>query len=180
MAGFQVTHPYPLAAALWFGLSVRPLNIASVSRAVRASSWAYGLSRIRNEDLKCVVLDQGIVQELWSVTLTGDHWSPAALDAVFRGVFAATSVSPALVYLDVGIDEAVARLRQRPTGTSRFDRMQPAEVRRLLTKREARLKQIFERAVAVTGARWCKVDGGRALEAVCADVMAFVDSMANA
>jgi thymidylate kinase len=179
-AGFQVTHPYPLAAALRLGLSVRPLTIASVSRALGASSWAYGLSRLRQGGLERVVLDQGVVQELWSVTLTGKRWSPAAMDAVLRGVFGALFVPPALVYLDVGIDEAAARLRQRPNGSSRFDRMEPAEVRRLLSEREARLRQIFERAVTLTGARWCRIDGGRALDDVCADVMAFLDPMADA
>jgi hypothetical protein len=178
--GFHVTHPYPLAAALRFGLSVRPLNIVSASRAFRVSSWAYGLNRMRSRGFERVILDQGIVQELWSVTLTGSRWSPEALDAVLRGVFTVAAVSPALIYLDVGIDEAAARLRQRPIGTSRFDRMGPAEVRGLLSSREAGLKQVFERAVALTGAPWCRIDGERAMEDVCADVMAFVDSIANA
>ena len=178
--GFHVTHSHHLAAALRLGLSVRPLNIASVSRAFRVSSWAYALSRMRNRGFERVILDQGIVQELWSVTLTGSRWSPEALDEMLRGLFAATAVSPALVYLDVGIDEAAARLRQRPIGTSRFDRMGLAQVRELLSSREARLKQLFERAVALTGAPWCRIDGERAVEDVCADVTAFVNSIQDA
>jgi thymidylate kinase len=134
---------------------------------------------MRNRGFERVILDQGVVQELWSVTLTGSRWSPEALDEMLRGLFAATAVSPALVYLDVGIDEAAARLRQRPIGTSRFDRMGLAQVRELLSSREARLKQLFERAVALTGAPWCRIDGERAVEDVCADVTAFVNSIGD-
>jgi hypothetical protein len=178
-AEFHLTHPRHLAAALRFGLSVHPLNIASVSRAYRVSNWAYGLSRARNRGFERVILDQGIVQELWSVTLTGSRWSPRALDAVLRGILAGTDVSLALVYLDIGIDEASDRLRRRPVTTSRFDRMELSEARALLSSREAGLKELFQRAVALTGAPWCRVDGERALEDVCAQVTAFVDGIAD-
>jgi hypothetical protein len=178
-AEFHLTHPRYMASALRFGLSVHPLNIASVSRVYRVSNWAYGLSRARNQGFERVILDQGIVQELWSVTLTGSRWSPRALDAVLLEMLAGTGVSLALVYLDIGIEEATDRLRRRPVSTSRFDRMDLSEARALLSSRDAGLKEFFQRAVAVTGAPWCRVNGERALHDVCAEVTAFVDGIVD-
>jgi thymidylate kinase len=177
--GFQLTHLRHFMSALWFGMSVRPPAAVSVPRAYRVANWAVGLSRVRHHGFNPVILDQGIVQELWSVTLTGSRWSQSAMERVLKGILREANLFLVLVYLDVGVDVAAERIRRRPPSTSRFDRLDPPQAKRLLTSREATLKRLFDQVVTATAAPWCRVDGERSIEDVSAEVIAFLDSVAE-
>jgi thymidylate kinase len=176
---FHLTHLRHLMSALRFGMSVRPPAAASVARAYRVANWAVGLSRVRHHGFDPVILDQGVVQELWSVTLTGSHWSQNAMERVLRGILREADLFLVLVYLDVGVDVAAERIRRRPPSTSRFDRLALSQAKRLMTSREPTLKRLFDQVVTATAAPWCRVNGERAIEDVGAEVIAFLDSVAE-
>lgn len=177
--GFHLTHSRHLLSALRFGMSVRPVGAVSVPHAYRVANWAVALNRVRRYGFDPVILDQGILQELWSVTLAGSRWSQSAMERVLRGILREASLSLVLVFLDIGIDAAAERIRRRPPTTSRFDRLDPPQAKRLLASREVTLKRLFDQAVTATAAPWCRIDGERALEDVSAEVIAFLDSVAT-
>jgi hypothetical protein len=160
-------------------MSVRPLDAVSVLHAYRVANWAVGLSRVRHYGFDPVILDQGILQDLWSATLAGSRWSQGAMERVLRGILRDANLSLVLVFLDIGVDVAAERIRRRPPSTSRFDRLDPAQAERLLASREVTLKRLFDQAVTATAAPWCRIDGERALEDVSAEVIAFLDSVAE-
>lgn len=178
--GFHVTHPRHLLSAVRLGASVRPFAAISLPRAYRVASWSVALRHVGRSGFDPVILDQGIVQEIWSLTLDGACWSRSLIEAVVRGLQGDGGLSPMLVYLDVGIDAALKRIRQRLPTNSRFDNLRLPEARRLLTEREARLRQIFDQVVSATGTRWCRIDGEQPLDESCAEVIAFWESASGA
>jgi thymidylate kinase len=177
---FHLRNPSHLAAALRFGSSVRPMNIASLTRAYRVSNWAYGISPAQTRGWDRIVLDQGVLQELWSVTISGTRWSAAALDAILRTVLRDADISLALVYLDVSPEVAFERLRRRAPTSSRFDHMAPIEARALLSRHADDLRELFEHTVRLTGVPSLRVNGERVLDRIRADVTAFVDGLQTA
>jgi hypothetical protein len=143
------------------------------------ANWVVALSRIRHYGFDPVILDQGIVQDLWSVTLTGSRWSQGAMERVLKGILRDANLFLVLVFLDIGVDVAAERIRRRPPSTSRFDHLDPPQAKRLLASRETTLKRLFDQAVTATAAPWCRIDGERALGDVSAEVIAFLDSVAE-
>lgn len=177
---FSLRHRRPLAAALRFGLGVRPLARSSITHALSLAAWAYRLRVAADQGYDRVILDQGIVQDAWSVVAMSERWNAEALDRTLRNILLGAPATWVLAYLDVDIDVAAERIGSRPTSSSRFDRLDTAATRRLLTTGRDRLEQIVDRAVAVTQAPHCRLDGHRPLEDTAARLVDFIDSVAHA
>ena len=179
-AAFHVRHRQHLPAALQVGLTVRPRSLSSALHAVALASWAYGLRVARERQLELLILDQGPLQEAWSVIVAGEHWDRRAMCRVLGGILVGSGLPFAFVHLHVDVELAIDRIRQRSFGGSRFDSMSDVEAKRVLTAHRADLEVLIGDAAAITGAAARTIDGSLPLDTLCAAVAEFIDGIAPA
>jgi hypothetical protein len=108
---------WPVAmATLRLLFSIRPLKLRHVVRAAKliATLRFYGPSRHR-----FVILDQGIVQKLWSLVIETGTYSDEYLEEVVTALVPFTADH--LIWISVQPDVAAQRIVNRKGGKSRFD-----------------------------------------------------------
>jgi thymidylate kinase len=122
-----------------------------------------------------VVLDQGPVQDAWSVTVPARSWGETAMQAAVGRLMQVTRMPRALVYVDVDIETASERLLQRRGISSRFDGLSAIQTRTWLTHYGRSLSSVFQYAVTVSNASFVRVDGRLPLDEVSHHVARFLD-----
>jgi thymidylate kinase len=174
-AAFLVRNANLAFSSLRFAASVWPVSLARLTHAARLAGWARQLRVYAGSEVDVVVLDQGPVQDAWSMTVPGELWDDAALRVAVRRLVESTNIPRAYVYVSVDADTAVDRLRQRRGSSSRFDRLSDADARRWLVRYEDSLSSIFQYAVAVANAPFLRLDGTLPVEEQCQQLADFVD-----
>ena len=176
-AAFLLRNPELTVASLRFAASVRPRSLGRLARSVRLSTWARQLSSYAVSDVDVVVLDQGPVQDAWSVTVPGRTWDETAMRAIVGRLVQTTPIPRAFAYVTVDTETALRRLRQRRGVSSRFDRLSADAARGWLVRYERSLSSIFAYAIAAAGAPVVRVDGTLAIEEQCRQVADFLDAV---
>lgn len=149
-----------LFAALRLALSIRPLRLSYVARAVRLAT---SLRRYVAMDEDVIVLDQGLVQKIWSMVVETETFSR---DAVADLVTALGPFAPDHVFW-VKVPERIAaqRISRRGSGNSRFDGLAEHDIERRLLRLEetyAMLLKLFGEKIHVDVSI---VDGTRPIQA---------------
>lgn len=88
-------------------------------------NWLYVLSLIRNgaKDNVLVILDQGVVQALWSTLLSGTAGNHAEAAVAFHRLLKVLPIeSHCIVHVQADEEKIKARLKSRPGGKSPLDR----------------------------------------------------------
>jgi thymidylate kinase len=161
-------------AILWAGwhifalcLTARPFDLKRLKRALNLILF---LRHYEHRDLK-ILLDQGIVQKVWSILADATHHSSEQLRRVLTGFmpFAPDWV----VWLETPIDIAAWRLGTRVDGESRYDSLGPDEVLRQLTARRALLRDLTEQFCSAANARLIEIDGTQPAAANAAKIDAL-------
>lgn len=131
-----------LIQAIGLALRVRPLTRQSLLKAGKVFSNLKRIdSTIRYRRCPLIILDQGFLQELWSVGITGNPPSTAQLMPLLTSLFQSRSI--AVVYFNVDVEMAGDRLQSRSTKNSRLDRMQPEASSALLSNYAPFLQDIL-------------------------------------
>lgn len=106
-------------AVMLLSLSARPFRAKRLKRALYLSAF---LRHYRSESGK-VLLDQGIVQKLWSLLVDARTYSGTLLD---DAISALSPFAPDyLVWIEVPVEVAAARIASRQGGRSRYDALPP-------------------------------------------------------
>ncbi|MDZ7957337.1 MAG: AAA family ATPase [Aulosira sp. DedQUE10] len=147
-----------LLHSLFLASQVKPTNGQSFSKAAKiftnvkrldAIARSHSVSEIsaapraiaRHQDPQIILLDQGLLQETWSVGITG---TTPALENVRQELALLFHQRPmAIVYFQIDVDTALERVQNRPTAESRFDRMHPEAAQQLLSKYVSYLQEII-------------------------------------
>ncbi len=145
--------------------------------AARLGRWATSFERLTRAGHEIVVLDQGVVQQAWSLLFrapSGRSHLLQLLDLILR------DAAPRLVfvYCDVLLDVALQRIAARPQGKSTFDGMDQGQARRLMVAHARDLRELFAHSVAALQAPHLTVDTGRDLTQSCRQVMELIESLA--
>ena len=131
-----------LIQALGLALRVKPLTSQSFLKAGKVFSNLKRIdSTICYQRAPLIVLDQGLLQEIWSVGITGNPPSTEHLMPVLTSLFQSRSI--AVVYFKIDVETAGDRLQSRPTKGSRFDWMQPEVSSALLSNYAPYLQDIL-------------------------------------
>lgn len=162
-------------SSLRFAASVRPRSLTPFARAIRLSGWMRQLSAYAASDADVVVLDQGPIQDAWSVTVPSRSWTEAAMRAAVGPLVQVTDMPRVLVYVDVDVETAAERLRLRRGTSSRFDGLTATQTRTWLAEYGKSLWSILEYAVAVSNASFVRVDGRLSLDEASRQVGRFLD-----
>lgn len=168
-------HHEQTRASLRFAASVRPRLLTPFARAIRLSGWMRQLSAYAVSDADVVVLDQGPIQDAWSVTVPSRSWSEAAMRGAVGPLVQVTEMPRALVYVDVEVETAAERLRLRRGTSSRFDGLSATQTRTWLAEYGKSLWAILEYAVAVSNASFARVDGRVSVDEASRQVARFLD-----
>lgn len=173
----RVRRPAPAAAALRLALSVRPFDAARMRHALLASNWAFHFEDVYRNGWDRVLLDQGIVQEVWSALVSSRDWDQNAVQRLLGAIFLGAPVTPAFVYFHIEPVVALQRIRHRPSTRSRFDRMPEGRALHLLERHAGDLDRIIRLAAEVTRAPCHTVDASSSLPHACREVTEFVLSL---
>lgn len=165
--------PVLSATVLRFGFSIRPL------RPARAKWLRDVLDTVRGvassaPDRELILLDQGVLQALWSASLAGTLPPPAVVGRLVRRSTAAYGARVAFLYLEVDTATAVSRIAGRSSSKSRFDRLPSQQTARLLTDELDRLERILTSTARATCAPVLRLDGRAPVDDLCARSIEFV------
>lgn len=138
---------------LCLAASARPLRINRFTRAINAAV----LLRHYQPGTGLIVLDQGMVQKVWSLLADADAYPAEALDRLLSDLV--PFAPDHLVWLETPLDLAVTRMGRRPDGNSRYDDLPEDDARRLLTGRADLLRTIAETYAAKAGLSLFILDG---------------------
>lgn len=160
-----------LLRAAWhiflLSLSAKPF---SFNRLKRGFNLAVFLRHYQTRE-QTILLDQGIVQKLWSILLDTGQFSSVRMDNVVRSLrpFAPDCV----VWLRVPVSIALERLVRRVAANSRFDRLEAAQAEAALLRNAVLLEDLITRFPLATGAMLYQLDGmADAVDnAACLDTM---------
>ena len=143
-----------LTQILALAAQVQPLNATSVLKAAttyvnakRNHRTASHLSQTRLLDggglpEATLLLDQGVLQEAWSVAISGKNPPLKALQRAIEGL--AGDGTMRVVALTVDVETALDRIQHRPTHNSRFDAMNPDRASEILSASVASLQTILD------------------------------------
>jgi thymidylate kinase len=126
-----------LALALGrLAVSIRPWHRNLLARSWKTLQAIYFIELAKRVALRgCarfLVLDEGLFQALWSLQLYGTVSEGESVRRFFARV--RPSLPTLLVLVDVGVPEAMGRMREREARGCRFDDMEPERVRQLLER----------------------------------------------
>jgi hypothetical protein len=132
------------------------------ARPIRWSRWKRGINVLAL--LRCyrphsipVVLDQGLVQKIWSILLDAEIYSKPLLIRVIKNV---KPFAPQyLVHVETPIEAAALRVSLRSHGNSRFDCLSREEITISLKKKERLLNELRHMYQLYTGVRVLGLDG---------------------
>jgi hypothetical protein len=125
-----------------------------------------------------VIHDGGLVQNLWSVVISSEGWTEGAMEGALGAVACVMPNCVRLVYFDLDVDTALARIRQRRGQPTRFDWMSAPVAGRLLAEHRRQLEWILERTLERTGAPCLRLNAGRDPDALTREVLDFVAAIA--
>ena len=163
-----------LYRASWrFFLSLRPRHENGVHRFWRlADQLIYYTS-----DFGPLVLDQGIVQKIWSQLVWREEFDRRELERIVDFL---TPLSPdVLVWMKTPVEDAVQRIVTRSHGRSRFDNRHPGDIRDELA-REMRNFELLTELFGRSGrTKVLEISGHEAPSITAAKVLAQVAEMAS-
>lgn len=135
-----------LLSSLIFALQVRPISWWSISKAIKTFSNIKRNDTVaETEDYQLILLDQGPMQEAWSVMMAGELSRSKYLK---REITLLADKRPTvIVYFKLDIDTAISRIQERPTKQNcPFDLMSPIKAQSSLLNYFPYLQKIVDYA----------------------------------
>lgn len=160
--------------ALRYAFEVTPLNLAGYRRILMLVTRLELMSQVSSADHDFLVFDEGVVQNIWSMAVTGNPPPNEPLIRLLDAVL--DEMTLAIILVDTDIDTAVRRIRDRATSHSRFDRMPPDQATEMLSVHGRQFERIVNCAVEIK-ADCLRVEGSRPVEENVVAVADFVDAL---
>jgi hypothetical protein len=146
------------ATRLATGCRLDRSNLARLARLIAKANWLGSRSSV-------VLLDQGFLQDLWSILYNSDREEPRAelLSPFIRSMY--RGIDTRIVYIDVEPQTSASRIGGRLGGHSRLDGLPEAELHASLAS-AARLPARIVEAAKSAGLQIVTFDGTAAAEAL--------------
>lgn len=161
-----------LIAAVRFAVGARiatPESQFRLMRLIAKTEWLRSRSGV-------VLLDQGFLQDLWSILLSGKSAcaDPAILASLIRTLY--EGIDATIVVFEVDPEIASARIMGRTHGRSRFDGLPEGQARNSLHAAIGMQRQIIE-AARLAGLPVRTVDGSLAADVVTDRLLALLPAV---
>jgi gluconate kinase len=170
---FLCRHPGLLIRVLSFSARVRPLNRTSIWRGVVLLRRIKLFRDCASRNYDVIILEEGILQGLWSIALTGVSRDPAGLfrtilDRYVKGRFA-------FLYLEIDSNTAFQRVRERKGNLGhRIDGMSDSKLHGLLDRHAERLRRL-----AVEEAHALRLDGAESVASISGQIVQWTESQVS-
>lgn len=135
-----------LINSLTFAAQVQPINLQSF---LQTGKVFFSVKRndavVRAGNCQIILLEQGLLQDAWSVVITGSLPQLSYLQREMTSLFYKRSI--AIVNLKIDLDTAVSRIKNRPSKKKKdsyFDLMDSEQAHSLLTKYFPYLQEIID------------------------------------
>jgi thymidylate kinase len=176
---FRIRHWRLIVAAIAYALSIRPRRWARIRTVEHLVFLAYYQSEQRQTARDIVVVDQSVVQTMWSTCIHGetpDGKRSRALLERFQRVAGGVVV---LVVVDIDPDTAASRVVEREPGwwRARFDRLPVGEVKSVFAKQRDALHLLAEQAISTARGPGITVDGTHSPTGNAARIAAFLEGL---
>lgn len=146
--------------AFLYTLAVRPRGLSSLRRFFILLSRFRFVRRVMVEGYDFLILDQGPIQNIWSIGTTGDSRpSDRHLLRVLQDVV--DELAPLVVLVEADPDLASDRIAARPTMRSRFDRLPPSQAREALVRYADLFVRLFDLVGRFEETERLRIDGSR-------------------
>jgi len=162
--------PSRVGAVLRFAMSARIARPDSLSRLSRILAKSCRLRSVKG----AILLDQGLLQELWSVLYAAHKTAvdPAVAAPLIRAIY--EGIDARIVYLEVDAETASGRIADRLHGNSRLDGLEAAQIHEDLVRTSALPDSLIE-AARLAGIKVQSIDGSlptrAAADAIAASMM---------
>ncbi len=131
-----------LINSLIFAWQVKPINRQSFGKAAKIFTNVRRNDAVAcDRDCDIILLDQGLLQETWSVSITGTPPQTKYLKREITPLFYKRSTL--IIYCQLDIATAFKRMQNRLTTNSRFDRMDSKEAYSTMEKYVSYLEEII-------------------------------------
>ncbi|HEY9622358.1 MAG TPA: AAA family ATPase [Crinalium sp.] len=171
-------HVQTLVQSLVLASQVKPLNRQSFAKAVKVYTNVKRIDAIaQSRSHQLIVLDQGLLQEIWSVGITGKPPETKQIQRELSTLFQTRSV--AIVDFNIDVETALQRIQQRPTEGSRFDVMESDAAQATLTRYGPYLQDIL-RCAQTLGIPLLEVDSALSVEEKAEKIVLWMHSLIRA
>ncbi|HEY5903524.1 MAG TPA: hypothetical protein VIU39_13295 [Anaerolineales bacterium] len=150
-----------IAGSAWaYTRQIRPFNLNSFRRYFVLLTRLDLLRRLMRGPYDILLLDQGLLQSIWSLSATGEPpRDDCQLETLLQAIHA--ELSPLIVGVHVGADLAVERVTTRPTRRSRFDTIPASQASSLLRRQKDVISRILSLSAGLQEASCLDVNGSR-------------------
>jgi thymidylate kinase len=173
--------PLPLARRLWlyrhalgFMLSLRPLAWRDVGRLGKLAAELRFYERAAASPL---VMDQGMIQKLWSILLDRRSFSRAALERLVAAL--APTAADLVVWIGTPPELAAERLVARNGGNARLQKRPEPEMRAGLVSGQANYEMLISLFRRHAACRVLELSGSDPVDVSAARVTAAVAQLGN-
>jgi thymidylate kinase len=131
-----------LLHSLFLATQVKPTNWLSFSKAIKTYANLKRIDAIaQTQNDQLILLDQGLLQEIWSIGITGTTPSLEDIRQELELIFSQRPI--AIVDFQINVETAIYRIQNRPTDQSRFDLIPPEVAQQLLSQYAPYLQDII-------------------------------------
>ncbi|MBD2359253.1 AAA family ATPase [Tolypothrix sp. FACHB-123] len=128
--------------SLLLATQVKPTNWLSFSKAIKTYANLKRIDAIaQSQKEQLILLDQGLLQEIWSIGITGTTPDLEDIRQELGLIFSQRSI--AIVDFQINVETAIHRIKNRPTDQSRFDLMSQEAALQLLSQYAPYLQDII-------------------------------------
>jgi thymidylate kinase len=150
----------------------RSLSPASLTRAANLLVLLNGIRSVPADRYDLILLDQGLVQYIWSIFVAGDLPPERDLHRLLTTIF--KEIPLAVIFVQIDVDDAVSRIRQRKTQSSRFDDFSPPQAREYLSKYRSVFDNIRCWSFGPAGTGSLDIDGSRPISHNVRRIIPFI------
>ena len=127
-----------------------------------------------NDDYDFIILDQGLIQSIWSIAVTGQQPSNGEyLERVLDSIL--DEIPLFVIMVDIETELAIDRIVSRPTMRSRFDRMLPSQAEAILSKHKEMFSQIVDSADTFRDTGYLNVNGSQPVNRNVSLIVPFIE-----
>jgi len=164
-----------------YGLFFRPINFESMRFSYNAIRTAFkskqAVVNAEKNGCRIVVFDQGILQDLWSVGVTGET---AKLEILHEKLVHLLKLiyrkfTPLIVFVDVDAQKATERIQFRGPSPYRFDNMEMKAVEKVLIAKERYIRSLVATVSSIKSVKKYKIkNNGNVSDAEIEKLIEFI------
>jgi hypothetical protein len=164
-----------LVESLWLSLlTIRPYYAGRLRRALVVPTWLLRWELIRQSRASLIILDEGVIQNVWAIVIGGRWPSEEVADRLLRRVLRNVPQRYNIVHCVVDTDTALNRIAERGDQRNRFDVASASDRGMLLERNRPVLDHLLCEAVRITGASVLTLDASKPPSDLVSEVMSFL------